>query len=91
VTDRQKDIAYASHIRRHIENFRALHDLRRSVNALATRLPPAASQDPDLQRLIAMGCTTTMNIVHLLYRSRKYDTGAKDYEFSRASCRRHGA
>lgn len=91
VQERQKDITYASRNRHHIESFRAAHDLRRAVSALAARLPKEAFADPEVQRLAALGCVTTMNIVHLLYRSRKYETGAKDYEFSRASIAEHRA
>ena len=91
VLDRQKEIAYASRNRHHIESFRATHDLRRAVNALAARLPKSALEDPEIRRLAELGCVTTMNIVHLLYRSRKYETGSKDYEFSRASIAEHRA
>ncbi len=89
VLERDKDIRYASRSERHIDAYRRTHNLRRAVLAMWNRLPPEARDDPELQQLAWLGCTTTMHIVHLVYQNAKYETACKDYEFSRASISEH--
>jgi NTE family protein len=91
VLEREKDIRYASRSQRNIAGYRRAHDLRRAVMALWQALPAAQRADPELQQLAWRGCTTTMQIVHLIYQNRKYETASKDYEFSRASIAEHRA
>jgi NTE family protein len=91
VTEREKDIRYASRSERAIASYRRSHNLRRAVMALWSRLPAEARADPALEQLAWMGCTTTMRIVHLIYQNPKYATASKDYEFSRASIAEHRA
>lgn len=91
VLARQKDITYASRSQRHIEDYRRTHDLRRTIAAMWQKLPAKARADLDLQGLAGSGCTTTMNIVHFIYRSQIHETASKDYEFSRASMAEHRA
>ena len=89
VLERHKDITYASRSERNIESYRDLHNLRRIINRLYRRLPPEAQADPQVQEMASWGCTTTMSIVHMIYRATGAETGSKDYEFSRASIRDH--
>ncbi|MGH6959521.1 MAG: DUF3734 domain-containing protein [Dongiaceae bacterium] len=89
VLEREKDIRYASRAQRNIASYRRIHNLRRAVTAMWNRLPPAVRAEPTLQELAWMGCTTTMQIVHLIYQNTKYETASKDYEFSRASIAEH--
>jgi NTE family protein len=91
VSEREKDIRYASRSQRHIAAYRRTHDLRRALHAMWTRLPPEARADPALDQLSWLGCTTTMQIVHLVYQNTKYETACKDYDFSRASIAEHRA
>ena len=56
-----------------------------------SKLPPSARADQELEQLSWLGCTTTMQIVHLIYQNEKYETATKDYEFSRASIAGHRA
>lgn len=91
VLEREKDIRYASRSERHIAAYRRTHNLRRAVTALWNKLPATARADPTLEQLSWLGCTTTMQIVHLIYQNTKYETASKDYEFSRASIAEHRA
>ncbi len=89
VLEREKDIRYASRAQRSIASYRRTHNLRRAVMAMWNRLPPAVRAEPTLQELAWTGCTTTMQIVHLIYQNTKYESASKDYEFSRASIAEH--
>jgi len=91
VLEREKDIRYASRSERNIAAYRRSHNLRRAVMAMWDRLPAEARADPALEQLSWLGCTTTMQIVHLIYQNTKYETASKDYEFSRASIAEHRA
>jgi NTE family protein len=82
VDARHKDIAYASRSGRGIDAHRAKHDLRRAVMALWEALPPERQQDPHLNALAQLGCTTTMHIVRLVHRTEPEELPSKDYEFS---------
>jgi NTE family protein len=59
--------------------------------AMWKKLPPPARADQELEQLSWLGCTTTMQIVHLIYQNEKYETATKDYEFSRTSIAEHRA
>ncbi|HEY7688134.1 MAG TPA: DUF3734 domain-containing protein, partial [Dongiaceae bacterium] len=89
VNERQKDIRYASRSERAIANYRRSHNLRRAVMAMWKELPPASRAKPELEQISWLGCTTTMQIVHLIYQNEEWETESKDYEFSRASIADH--
>ena len=54
-------------------------------------MPPELLSDPDLAELLNAGSPSALTIVHLIYRSKHYDTPSKDYEFSRQSMLEHWA
>jgi NTE family protein len=89
VTEREKDIRFSSRTRLNTTN-----ELDRQVVALAARrlidkLPPSLRNDPDALALSRLRCEHAVDVVHLIYRSKHYETQAKDYEFSRLSMREH--
>ncbi len=90
VYERQKDILYSSRTRLNTDAVRNAQQLRRAVERLLEKLPPGFENDPDL-RYVREDCTksTSMSIVHLIYREKNYETQAKDYEFSRVSMEEH--
>ena len=47
------------------------------------------AQDEDVQKLRGMIGDGALNIVHLIYRSRAWESGARDFEFSRATMLDH--
>src|SRR4029079_17912011 len=46
---------------------------------------------PDARLLAAIPCEAAVDVVHLIYRSKHYESQSKDYEFSRASMLEHWA
>lgn len=79
---RHKDIAYANRSERGIRDYEEKHNLRRAVRALYKALPEAQRHDPELRRLAALGCRTTMEIVHLSYGGKPWETATRDADFS---------
>lgn len=89
VLARQKEIVYSSRTRENTDSFRRLHDLRRVVCKLIERMPPALQRDPEIRALRGLGSDAVMNIVHLIYRGKAYESQSRDYEFSRSSMEEH--
>ena len=61
-------------------------------NALANiieKVPPEFFDNEDGRLLRSVADRRVYQIVHLIYRSRKYEGQSKDYEFSRASMNDH--
>ncbi|MBC7905779.1 MAG: patatin-like phospholipase family protein [Rhodospirillaceae bacterium] len=85
VEQRRNDIAYATRSGRSIEKHRLMHNLRRAVNALWQHLPAELRNDPHLQEMAALRCTTTMQIVHIQYRREEGEAAYKGYDFSAPS------
>ena len=90
VYERHKDILYSSRTRLNTDAARNAQQLRRAVERLMEKLPPELKDDADV-RYISGECTssTSMSIVHLIYREKNYETQTKDYEFSRVSMEEH--
>jgi NTE family protein len=90
VYERQKDILYSSRTRLNTDVGKNAEQLRRAVERLIEKLPSKLAADPDVQFI--QQCSkhsVSMNIVHLIYREKNYETQTKDYEFSRASMEEH--
>ncbi len=85
VMARQKDIQYATRSDHDIEDYAKIHTLRRAVQALHERLNHEQRANPDIRALAALGCHTTMQIVHLIYPEASWgELSTKDVDFSRA-------
>jgi NTE family protein len=90
-SEREKDIRYSSRTR-----LTTTYELRRQATLQAARrlvakLPPALRDDPDARALAALPLEAPVSVVHLIYRSKHYESQSKDYEFSRASMLEHWA
>src|SRR5436190_2460094 len=88
-SEREKDIRYSSRTR-----LNTTFELRRQATVqaaqrLLARLPPRLRDDPDAKLLAAIPCEASVDVVHLIYRSKHYESQSKDYEFSRASMLEH--
>ncbi len=83
VTEREKDIRYASRTRAATENLTRVHNLRSSIDELLRVLPAELRGLPQAQALEAFACETEMDIVQLIYRPFKPQGATKDFEFSR--------
>ena len=80
---RLKDIQFASRTREHLDDHRTMQNLRRSVQILASRLPAAERDDPELKRLARLGCKSTINIVRLIMKAQADEEQNKDIDFAR--------
>ncbi len=90
-SEREKDIRYSSRTR-----VNTTYELRRqatlqAARRLVSRLPPGLRDDPDAKMLAALPSESSVDVVHLIYRSKHYESQSKDYEFSRASMLEHWA
>ena len=90
-SEREKDIRYSSRTR-----LNTTFELRRqatvqAAHRLLARLPERWRDDPDARLLAAIPCEAAVDVVHLIYRSKHYESHSKDYEFSRASMLEHWA
>jgi NTE family protein len=90
-SEREKDIRYSSRTR-----LNTTYELRRqatlqAARRLVARLPAHLRDDPDAKMLAALPSETSVDVVHLIYRSKHYESQSKDYEFSRASMLEHWA
>ena len=89
VTEREKDIRYSSRTRLNTTNELDRQVIAQAARRLIDKLPPALRDDPDVKALSKIRCETAVDVVHLIYRSKHYETQSKDYEFSRLSMKEH--
>ena len=85
VSERAKDIQYASRTRFNIERLEELGELADAGQRLLRRLPPALKSDPDAQKLAAAFVDRSWLIIRLINTRPSRSGLVKDYEFSRAT------
>ncbi len=91
VTEREKDIRFSSRTRLNTTNEMDRQMIAQAAQNLLARLPGNLRDDPDLKALAQVRGVHGVEVVHLIYRSKHYETHSKDYEFSRASVLEHWA
>nr|WP_231716749.1 patatin-like phospholipase family protein [Burkholderia ubonensis] len=84
VSERQKDIQYASRTDSQIERQRQLHRLRHVIRELARYVPEAERATPEVRALAAWGCQTTMRVIKLAAPRLSGDNQFKDIDFTPA-------
>ena len=89
VSEREKDIRYSSRTRLNTTNELERQATMQAAQRLLAKLPPNLRNDPDAKALAAMPVEPPVSVVHLIYRSKHYESQSKDYEFSRASMLEH--
>ena len=89
VVEREKDIRFSSRTRLNTTNELNLQVIAQAAGRLIAKLPAALRDDPDVRALAGLRCDSAVDVVHLIYRSKHYETQAKDYEFSRLSMQEH--
>jgi NTE family protein len=60
-----------------------------AAKRLVAKLPAKWRDDPDVTALARLRCENAVDVVHLIYRSKHYESQSKDYEFSRLSMHEH--
>jgi len=89
VSEREKDIRFSSRTRLNTTNELDRQVIAQAAKRLIAKLPPALRDDPDVRALSRVRCESAVDVVHLIYRSKHYETQSKDYEFSRLSMHEH--
>lgn len=89
VDTRMKDIRYSSRTRAGTDQFRQMQALRRATAKLLADVPPELRQTPEAELLAKEADSKVYNIIHTIYRARKYEGSSKDYEFSRRTMEEH--
>ena len=91
VTEREKDIRFSSRTRMNTTVELDRQVIAQAAQRLLARLPPELRDDPDARALARLRCERAVDVVHLIYRSKHYESQSKDYEFSRLSMQEHWA
>src|SRR5215475_3961436 len=87
--EREKDIRYSSRTRMNTDKNRQIHNARRAVRDLISKLPQDLQNDPSVEFLRKAAKENTVTVVHLIYKSKNYETSSKDYDFSHVGMVEH--
>src|SRR5437762_5908526 len=87
--EREKDIRYSSRTRMNTDKNRQVHNTRVALRELIGKLPDNLRNDPSVQILCEAAKENTVTVVHLIYKSKNYETNSKDYDFSRVGMIEH--
>jgi NTE family protein len=87
--EREKDIRFSSRTRMNTDKNRQIHNARRAVRDLISKLPDGLKNDPSARYLSEAAKENTVTVVHLIYKSKNYETSSKDYDFSHVAMVEH--
>ncbi|MGZ5872737.1 MAG: DUF3734 domain-containing protein [Bradyrhizobium sp.] len=87
--EREKDIRFSSRTRMTTDKNRQLHNARKAVRDLIGKLPDNLKDDPSATFLLEATKENTVTVVHLIYKSKNYETSSKDYDFSHVAMVEH--
>jgi NTE family protein len=85
VSERAKDIQYASKSRFNVDQLQEISELRAAGRRLVDKLPPRLRSDPDARKLAAVCDERNWVIIRLINMRPSRSGQVKDYEFSRAT------
>ncbi len=87
--EREKDIRFSSRTRMNTDKNKQVHDARRALRDLIGKLPEDLKNDPSVEILRKAAKESTVTVVHLIYRSKNYESSSKDYDFSHVGMVEH--
>jgi NTE family protein len=87
--EREKDIRFSSRTRMNTDKNRQLHNARKAIRDLIDKLPEGLKQEPSVKLLCEAARESTVTVVHLIYKSKNYESNSKDYDFSRVAMVEH--
>src|ERR1700751_1926711 len=87
--EREKDIRFSSRTRLNTDKNRQIHNARKAVRDLIAKLPEELQHDASVEFLRKAAKENTVTVVHLIYRSKNYETSSKDYDFSHLAMVEH--
>jgi NTE family protein len=85
VTERAKDIQYASKTRFNTDRIKQHEVLRDALSRVLDKLPPKMQKDPDVKALRGISTRGKVSLVHVINRHALRTSQYKDCEFSRAT------
>lgn len=91
VETRLKEIRYSSRTRLNSDKFKKEQRLRNAFADLMAKLPDELRATPEYQLLKPEAQRRVYSIIQLIYRSKNYEGGSKDFEFSPRSMEDHWA
>ena len=91
VLSREKEIRYSSRTRANSDRFRQYQKVRNALSELLGKLPDGLKETPEFKILRPIAERKVYNLVQLIYRSKPYEGGSGDYEFSRSSMEEHAS
>jgi NTE family protein len=87
--EREKDIRFSSRTRMNTDKNRQIHNTRRALRDLISKLPEHLKDEPSVKLLQEAAKENTVTVVHLIYKSKNYETSSKDYDFSHVAMVEH--
>jgi len=88
-SEREKDIRFSSRTRMNTDKNKQIHDARKAVRDLLEKLPENLKGEPSVAYLREVAKENTVTVVHLIYRSKNYESSSKDYDFSHVGMTEH--
>jgi NTE family protein len=79
---RYKDIQYASRILEHLDDHERLQNVRRALRLVGRKLDAATAADAAVKELLALGCDSRIDVVHLVMRALPGEDSWRDIDFS---------
>jgi NTE family protein len=89
IAEREKDIRYSSRTRFNSDHVKVLHELRHASRNLLAKLPTDMRQSEEAKTLHVLSNEADITIAQIIRRDARYETGNKDFEFSRQSVEEH--
>jgi NTE family protein len=87
--EREKDIRFSSRTRMNTDKNKQVHNARMALRELIGKLPDYLKNDPSVEILCKVAKENTVTVVHLIYRSKNYESSSKDYDFSHVGMVEH--
>jgi NTE family protein len=87
--EREKDIRFSSRTRMNTDKNRQIHNARKAVRDLIAKLPEELQHDASVEFLRKAAKENTVTVVHLIYKSKNYESSSKDYDFSHLAMVEH--
>jgi NTE family protein len=87
--EREKDIRFSSRTRMNTDKNKQVHNARKALRDLMVKLPDYLRNDPSVEILCKAAKENTVTVVHLIYRSKNYESSSKDYDFSHVGMVEH--
>jgi NTE family protein len=81
--EREKDIRFSSRTRMNTDKNKTIHNAIKAIGDLLGKLPEELNSDPSVVFLKEVTKENMVTVIHLIYRSKLYESSSKDYNFSR--------